>query len=78
MNALGGGLKLAAVGVVAGLAASLGLGRLLSSLLYGVETSDVTTLASVAAILIGIAALAALVPAYRASRVDPILALRDE
>ncbi|MEE9264502.1 MAG: ABC transporter permease [Vicinamibacteria bacterium] len=75
---LGGGLKLAAVGVVAGLAASLGLGRLLSSLLYGVETRDVTTLASVAAILLGIAVLASLVPAYRASRVDPIVALRDE
>jgi ABC-type antimicrobial peptide transport system permease subunit len=75
---LGGGLKLAAVGVVAGVAASLGLGRLLSSLLYGVETGDVTTLASVAAILLGIAVLASLVPAYRASRVDPILALRDE
>jgi putative ABC transport system permease protein len=75
---LGGGLKLTMIGIVAGIIASLALARLIANLLYGVGTSDVATLASVSAILVGVAALASLVPAYRASRVDPILTLRDE
>ena len=75
---LGQGLRLAGIGIALGLAASFGLTRLLSSLLFGVKAGDPVTFAIVAAILGAVALIAAFVPARRATRIDPILALRHE
>jgi predicted permease len=72
------GLALTGAGVLAGAAAALALTRLLSSQLFGVRPSDPLTLLSVLALMIGIAALAAYLPARRAAAVDPVAALRAE
>lgn len=75
---LGQGARLVAAGVVIGLLASTGLGRLLTALLYGVKPTDPATLAGVA-VLLGTTALAAsYFPARRAMNIDPLTALRDE
>ncbi len=71
-------LTLAAVGVVCGLAAAVPLSRLLGSLLFEVSPADPMTYAAVAAMLVGAAALAAYLPARRASNVEPMAALRAE
>lgn len=72
------GMKLAIFGILAGLAVSYGLARLLSSLLYGVKASDPITFAGVAAVLALVALLATYIPGRRAMKVDPIIALRYE
>ena len=72
------GLLLAGIGAVIGLGAAAGLTRLMSSLLFGVTALDPLTYAGVAAILIAAAALASYLPARRATRVDPLDALRAE
>jgi putative ABC transport system permease protein len=72
------GLAWAGAGIAAGLAASLFLTRLMAGLLYGVAPRDPRTFLSVAALLTGVAVLASAVPALRASRVDPLEALRTE
>jgi predicted permease len=72
------GLGLAAAGLAAGVAGALALTRLMTALLFGVEPSDPATLAAVIATIAGVAALACAVPAWRASRVDPIVVLREE
>jgi ABC-type antimicrobial peptide transport system permease subunit len=72
------GLLLAGIGAAAGLAAAAGLTRLMASLLFGVAALDPVTYAGVAALLISAAALASYVPARRATRVDPVDALRAE
>jgi putative ABC transport system permease protein len=78
---VGQGLSLAFAGLAVGVTAALILARLLSSfshLLYGVGSSDPATLVSVSAVLIGVAILACYLPARRAMRVDPMVALRYE
>jgi putative ABC transport system permease protein len=71
-------LLLAAGGVVVGLGGSLVVTRVLESLLYGVSTTDPATFLTVAALLTTVAMLAAYLPARRATRVDPMIALRSE
>jgi putative ABC transport system permease protein len=75
---MGQGLRLAGAGLVVGLVASLALTRLLSSLLFGVSPYDVPTLATVVVVLVATALLASFVPAFRATRVSPLDALRYE
>jgi putative ABC transport system permease protein len=72
------GMKLAAIGMVAGLLAAMALTRFMAGLLYGVRPADPATLAAVALLLAGIALLACYLPARRATAVDPVVALRCE
>jgi predicted permease len=72
------GVILVGVGVVIGLAASFGFSRLISSLLFGVTPNSIATLAAVSAGLIVVALLACYIPARRATKVDPMVALRYE
>lgn len=71
-------LTLVGVGIVLGLAAAWGLGRLVSSQLFGVTANDPTTSAAAASLLTAVALVAGDVPARRATRVNPVLALRYE
>src|SRR5882672_7320499 len=72
------GLTLTLVGVVAGLAAAFAMNRLLASLLFGVRPSDPVTIATVVALISGVALVACYLPARGATRVDPMIVLRDE
>jgi ABC-type antimicrobial peptide transport system permease subunit len=72
------GMLLALVGVVIGLAASFGLARLITTFLFGVTARDPLVFAGVPALLAGVALLAVWLPARRASKVDPLIALRYE
>jgi predicted permease len=72
------GLRLAAVGIALGLAGALGITRVIGTLLYNVTPTDPLSFGLVAALLTGIAALASYLPARRATRVDPSVALRGE
>ncbi len=75
---LGQGIGLSVFGVAIGLADALWLVHLLATLLYGVQATDKLTFASVGALLIGIASLASYLPARRAARVDPVIAMRAD
>jgi len=66
------------LGLCGGLAASLGAGRLMAGLLYGVTPNDAATIASVVLTLAAVAAIASLIPARRATQVEPVRALRYE
>src|SRR6202521_5718984 len=72
------GLKLVAVGIAIGLIASLALGRVIATQLWGVSAYDPVTIATVSALLLITGALACWIPARRAARVDPLVALRYE
>ncbi|HUS12340.1 MAG TPA: ABC transporter permease [Pyrinomonadaceae bacterium] len=72
------GMKMALGGVALGLIVALGLTRLLAKMVFGVSTTDPATFVGLTLLLLTVALLACLVPAWRASRVDPLVALRDE
>jgi predicted permease len=75
---LGEGVRMALVGVAIGLLAALGLTRLMANMLFGVSTHDPLSFAAVAAILILVTLAACSIPAHRATKVDPLVALRYE
>jgi putative ABC transport system permease protein len=75
---VGDGMKLAAIGTAIGLAVALVLTRILGSVVFGVATTDAVAFASVAIGALGVALLACYIPARRATRVDPLVALRRE
>jgi putative ABC transport system permease protein len=72
------GMKPTLAGIGIGLIAALGLGRIVSSLIYGVSSRDLLTFAAVTMLLILVSFAASLIPAVRATRVDPLAVLRDE
>jgi putative ABC transport system permease protein len=76
--AVGYGLKLVIAGVVIGLIAAFALTRVMSTLLFGVTPTDPATFTVISLLLIGVAAVASYIPARRATKVDPIIALRYE
>ena len=75
---VGHGLLLVAAGIAVGLAASLGLSRLMTNLLFGISSTDPATFIAVPLILGTMAVLASYIPAFRATRLDPSVALRNE
>jgi putative ABC transport system permease protein len=72
------GFKLVITGVTIGLAAAFVLTRVMSSLLFGISATDPITFLAISIVLVAVALLASYVPALRATRVDPMLALRYE
>jgi len=72
------GMELGAIGIVAGLAGAAALTRVMSNLLFGVSATDAATFSAVAVLLAAVAFAATVIPARRATRVDPMVALREE
>jgi len=70
------GVALVLVGAIIGLAAAVGVSRAMAGMLYGVRPDDLPTFATVALLLMTVAAVACYIPARRATRVDPTIALR--
>jgi predicted permease len=75
---LSSGMKMALIGVVLGLLGAIGLTRVISNLLYGISATDVTTFVAIASLVIVVAVLACVIPARRAMKVNPLIALRYE
>ena len=75
---ISGGLKLSLVGVAIGLALAVALAQLMKGLVFGISVWDPLTFVSAAAVLVCVAVVASYIPARRAMRVDPIVALRHE
>ena len=72
------GLRLTLAGVLIGVASAVGVSRLIESMLFGVRPNDAATIAAVVAIITAVAAIACGLPAWRASRVDPIVVLKAD
>ena len=72
------GLQVTALGITIGLAGALAVNRLIASLLFGVQPTDTVTIAFVIATITAVAVVASWLPAWRASRLDPNVVLRDE
>jgi len=72
------GAKLVLIGLVIGIAGALGMTRFLSDLLFGVNPADPLTFVSISLVLLAVALLACYIPARRATKVDPMIALRHE
>jgi len=72
------GMKPTLIGVIIGIAGALALGRVVAKLVYGVNPADPSTLFAVAMILAAVAFFASVVPAYRATKVEPMSALHEE
>lgn len=72
------GMQLTGIGIVVGLVGAAALTRFMTSLLFGVRTTDALTFATVPALLAAVAFSATVIPAWRATRVDPMVALRHE
>jgi putative ABC transport system permease protein len=72
------GVVLTVIGIVAGLAGALGLNRLIASLLFGVQPTDPATIVGVVVTITGVALIACWLPAWRASRLDPNIVLRQD
>ena len=72
------GLQVTALGVTIGLAGALAVNRLIASLLFGVQSTDPVTIGSVIATIAAVSVIAGWLPAWRASRLEPTLVLRDE
>ena len=72
------GMELAVIGIVAGLAGAFALTRVMASLLFGVSTMDAATFGAVPVLLAAVAFAATAIPAWRTTRVDPVVALREE
>jgi ABC-type antimicrobial peptide transport system permease subunit len=77
-DTLGQGAQMALPGITLGLAASFGLTRLMTSMLFGVSATDPVTVAAVVVVLLSVALVACYIPARRAMRVDPMVALHYE
>ena len=77
-DVLAQGVRLAGAGILIGLVASLALARLMSTLLFGVHPNDPFVLGAITCILLGVTVLATAVPAWRASKVEPLKALRTD
>jgi putative ABC transport system permease protein len=78
MLILAKGMRLAVIGVVIGVASALVLGRLMATLLYGISATDPVTFVGIALLLLLVAFVACWIPARRATKVDPMIALRYE
>ena len=72
------GLRLGAIGATLGIVAALGVSRLLGSVLFGVSATDAISFARALALVLGVVAVATIVPAWRAARTDPLSALRHQ
>jgi ABC-type antimicrobial peptide transport system permease subunit len=75
---IGQGMRVVSAGVVAGVVGALALTRLMTNVVYGVRVTDPATYVGVAALLAGVALAASYIPARRATRVDPLVAMRTE